>query len=102
MFTGISFEFMDVGMGDGTLVELPPAESGPNWLVDFGERGSPFKTPASDATLFLVDRITTNCYNRGLKTNPYLDFLVITHPDSDHWNKLDWLIEGRNADRTGL
>ncbi len=101
MSQGIAFEFLDVGMGDGTLIQLPPWDSGPVWLVDFGERGSPFKIPAGDATLFLIDRITLLSKVRGFK-GPFIDFLVLTHPDADHWNKTGWLIQGFNQNASDL
>jgi competence protein ComEC len=93
MSNGMAFEFLDTGMGDGTLVEFPPWGSGPLWLVDFGERGSPFKVASRDATAFLVQRISDNAKARNLP-GPFLDCLCITHADGDHWNKMGWLING--------
>jgi competence protein ComEC len=101
MAYGIAVEFLDTGMGDSTLVQLPPWDRGPLWLVDFGEKGSPSKIPATDATLFLVSRIHEVCKNRGLQL-PKVDFLCISHADGDHWNKLDWIIEGKTEDKKNL
>jgi competence protein ComEC len=101
MPNGIAFEFLDTGMGDGTLIQLPPWDRGGLCLFDFGERGSPFKVAARDATRFLVKRITEVSKNRGLDV-PTLDVLFLSHPDGDHWNKVDWLIDGATDETTGL
>src|SRR3954451_14196264 len=93
MPNGIAFEFMDVGMGDGTLIELPPRDNAELCLFDFGERGSSFKNPAKASALFLFKRITETCKARGLAA-PTLEYLFISLPDRDHWNKLKWLIKG--------
>lgn len=98
MAYGIAFEFLDVGMGDATLVQLPPWDRGALCLIDFGEKGSAFKIAARDATWFLIDRITTVCRNKGLNDRPFLDYLFISHADGDHWNKLGWLIDGNMSD----
>jgi competence protein ComEC len=97
MAYGIVFEFLDVGMGDGTLVQLPPWDSGPLWLVDFGEKCSPYKLAVGDALTFLITRISEVCKKRNL-LQPELEMLAISHADGDHWNKLDWLIEGKNVE----
>jgi competence protein ComEC len=97
----ILFNFLDVGMGDGTLVQIPPSDTGPLWLIDFGEKGSPFKIPIRDATKFLVTRITEVCKKRKV-AEPTLDVLAISHADGDHWNKMDWIIEGKTDETTGL
>jgi hypothetical protein len=93
MSYGIAFEFLDMGMGDGTLIQLPPWDRGGVCLFDFGEKGSPFKNPSSDATKFAIERISEVCKNAGLLA-PQLEYLFISHADGDHWNKLEWLIEG--------
>jgi len=96
MAHGMAFEFLDVGQGDGTLVQMPPWDTGQLWLVDFGKKSNS-DTPINDALKFLVERITTVCKGRGSNAPkvPTLDYLVITHPDGDHWNRLDNLISGQ-------
>lgn len=90
----LTFQFLDTGMGDGTLIEFPDSEDGPFfWLADFGEKWSPTKIPAIDATKFLIERIGSTCKRKGF-TSPYIDMLSISHPDGDHFNKLGWLITG--------
>lgn len=103
MAKGIAFEFLDVGQGDGTLVQLPPWNIGQLWLVDFGKKSSS-NVPITDAVTFLVKRITEVCVARNPRPAvPTLDCLVITHVDGDHWNRLDVLIRGDpNGDGSNL
>ena len=60
----MSAHFLDVGMGDGTLVQM---RSGTDYtapceiaLVDFGEQRTPSKIPYRDAMTFAVDFIDRN------------------------------------------
>lgn len=97
------FEFLDVGMGDSTLIICPPFESGKLCLVDFGERASPFQIAAEDALKYLIGTIANNNKARNIgKKKPFLDYLFITHADQDHWNKLGWLIEGKTDTQSDL
>lgn len=96
---GVAFEFIDTGMGDCTLVQVSPWDSGPLLLIDFGEKWSPQKNPAVRATQFLVNRISEVCKNKSL-ASPLLDHLFLTHADGDHWNKMAWLIDGETDDGT--
>lgn len=98
---GIAFEFLDVGMGDCTLIQMPPWDSGKIVLVDFGENLTRSKEPSEDVTIFLVTRISEICRNRGM-TSPVIDHLFITHPHIDHWNKLGDLIDGVAGNRRNL
>lgn len=80
--------FLDVGQGDGTLIEMRPEgpkSRGELVLVDLGESHTPSKVPATDAKAFLVDYITENSLARRLK-QPFVDTLFLTHPDPDHYN----------------
>jgi competence protein ComEC len=90
----LSFQFLDVGMGDGTLVQMwsgddtdSPCELA---LVDFGEKRTPSKIPYGDAMTYLVDFIDGNSHDRNLHV-PYVDVLFLTHPDGDHYNKVEEL-----------
>jgi competence protein ComEC len=95
MANGIVFEFLDVGMGDATLIQFPPWDQGEMCLVDFGEYHSPFKTAAVDALKALIERISLITLKRNPKRKgPYLDYLILTHAHADHWNKIGWLIDG--------
>lgn len=96
---GVAFEFIDTGMGDCTLVQVSPWNRGPLLLIDFGEKWSKFRNPAARATQFLIGRISEVCRNRGDPV-PRLDYLFVTHGDADHWNKLDWLIDGTTNNGT--
>jgi competence protein ComEC len=90
----MAFQFLDVGMGDGTLVIMgdDPADQ-ELALIDFGVQPfTQFKIGADDAMRYLVNTIDTISVARGL-TEPYLDHLFITHPDQDHYNRILTLIE---------
>lgn len=102
MSNGIVFNFLDVGMGDGTLVEMP-LDNGDIALVlvDFGEDKSPSKVPYQDATKFLINRISKICASMNY-TYPFIDHLFITHGDEDHYNKLGDLIDGVSGNETNL
>ena len=87
----MSIHFLDVGMGDGTLVQMrsgadvnAPCEVA---LVDFGELRTPSKIPYRDAMTYLVDFINGNSEARNLPA-PFVDILFLTHPDGDHYNKV--------------
>ncbi len=100
MAKGIAFEFLDVGQGDGTLVQMPPYDSGELWLVDFGKKSSS-DVPINDALKFLIQRISLVCKTRKPNARiPWVDRLVITHVDGDHWNRLGNLILGITGTRT--
>jgi competence protein ComEC len=86
----MSIHFLDVGMGDGTLVQMrsgsdvnAPCEIA---LIDFGEMRTPSKIPYRDAMTYMVDFIGSNSKARGLP--PFVDTLFLTHPDRDHYNKV--------------
>lgn len=92
----VSFQFLDVGMGDSTLLQIRPGGQGYDtlMLVDFGEKGSQFKTSWNDALAYLTRTISDNSKTRGSPT-PYLDYLILTHPDGDHYNKVEELIKAK-------
>ncbi|MEP6913748.1 MAG: MBL fold metallo-hydrolase, partial [bacterium] len=90
----MTFEFLDVGMGDSTLVMMGTSASSTQELalVDFGIQ--PFtqnKVGADDAMIYLVNTINKNSDDRGLK-EPFIDHLFITHGDQDHYNRIEALI----------
>lgn len=72
--------FIDVGQGDCSFVQCP---NGGNVLIDCGSLGG------GD-----VDR--ARAYLRELldEDAPRIDTLVVTHPDADHYNFLDDVLEG--------
>lgn len=92
----MSFEFLDVGMGDGTFVMMGNSESTMELaLVDFGvHRLTKFKIGKQDAMAYLVETIDRISYKRGMMT-PYLDHLFITHPHADHFNAIKDLINAK-------
>jgi competence protein ComEC len=90
----LAVNFMDVGQGDCTFVRLQKTNGTVvTWLVDFGEKRSKSKVPARDALRGLIQMIT---HITKRAAAPFIDYLVITHCDGDHWNKLDWLIDGKD------
>jgi competence protein ComEC len=92
----MTFQFLDVGMGDGTLIIMgdDPADQ-ELALVDFGVQPfTQFKVGADDALAYLVETIDTISAARGM-TEPYLDHLFITHADQDHYNRILTLIEAK-------
>ena len=75
--TEIEIHFINVGQGDSTLVNCP---NGDTILVDCGSNGN-FK------------RSNVRKYLRDALAEPRIDLLVITHPDSDHYNKVETVLE---------
>jgi beta-lactamase superfamily II metal-dependent hydrolase len=91
----MTFQFLDVGMGDGTLVIMGGDSDASKQLalVDFGVQPfTKFKIGADDALKYLVSEIDRISKARK-KTMPYLDHLFITHPDQDHYNRMITLIK---------
>lgn len=90
MASSMTFQFLDVGMGDGTLVQIRPEGQAYDTLVlvDFGEEKSQYKVGWKDALAYLRTTIAENTQNRGKKDHPYVDYLFITHSDKDHHNKI--------------
>jgi hypothetical protein len=87
----MSVHFLDVGMGDGTLVQMRPGNDpkvpAELALVDFGEKRTESKVPYKDAMKYLVEFVDANSRARAQPT-PFIDTLFITHPDGDHYNKV--------------
>lgn len=92
----MNFQFLDVGMGDSTLVIMGNTPTTQQLaLIDFGVQPfTKFKIGADDAFSYLVKTIDTISKARG-KLLPYLDHLFITHPDQDHYNRIMSLIEAK-------
>lgn len=92
----MTFQFLDVGMGDGTLVIMTADKVGSKpelALVDFGvHRLTKFKVGKSDALKYLVETIDEISKDRK-EDEPYLDHMFITHPHADHYNAIKDLIQ---------
>ena len=72
--------FLDVGQGSATLVDFP---SGAKVLIDGGG--------ASSTTGTVGERIIAPyLWNKGIRR---LDTVVITHPDADHYNGLEFIVQ---------
>lgn len=89
MASSMTFQFLDVGMGDGTLIQIRPDGQAYDTLilVDFGENRTPFKVGRDDAFTYLRNTIAKNSHDRRA-SHPYVDYLFITHPDVDHFSSL--------------
>ncbi|HEX2189706.1 MAG TPA: hypothetical protein VHG51_12445 [Longimicrobiaceae bacterium] len=94
MASRMTFQFLDVGMGDGTLVQIRPEGQAYDTLVlvDFGEEKSQFKVALQDALTYMRRTVAANSKGRGSEV-PYIDYLFITHSDADHHNKLSELVK---------
>jgi competence protein ComEC len=97
--------FHDVGQGDCTFIEVGKEGDDKNhemYLIDFGYKERTFNGdhPAEQTLLVLIDLISATSKGRGLD-HPYLDYLFITHPDSDHWNMLAKLISSDKWETKG-
>ncbi|MGA2597598.1 MAG: hypothetical protein ABSH09_11495 [Bryobacteraceae bacterium] len=87
----LRFEFLDVGEGDGTIIEFPNEEV---MLVDFGSLKNR-KLTTTDAIAYIVK------YFPQLKKEQHLEYLVITHGDQDHYNFIQKLFEALNLKTIG-
>jgi competence protein ComEC len=72
----LSLYFIDVGQGDCTLVIFP---DGKRLLVDCGSTNG----------VFSATRVRNLIKSKLDPQSPRIDLLVITHPDKDHYNKLE-------------
>lgn len=81
----LEIHFIDVGQGDSTLVVCP---NGRKILVDAGSTGGAQVDAIRDYILAQLDR-----HERRINT------LVITHPDTDHYNLLDDVLVDVPVDR---
>lgn len=71
----LEVDFINVGQGDCTLIMCP---NGKRVLVDAGSSSKNFNP--NPVRTYLLSKLDTN--------EPRVDALVITHPDSDHYNLL--------------
>ena len=83
---GFQVTFLDVGQGDSICLEL---ENGANYLIDCGS-SSQRNVGQYQVAPFLK--------HQGID---YLDGIFITHPDQDHCNGLETLLEEGYAGRIG-
>jgi beta-lactamase superfamily II metal-dependent hydrolase len=88
---GLSIQILDVGQGDGIYIEFP---NGKNMLVDLGSTkpSKGYKVASTDALKYLGEQ------TRFAQPDQTLDFLVVTHADSDHYNLLPTFISTYKPD----
>lgn len=82
--------FMDAGQGDCTLIAYP---DGTLTLIDCGSTKSGDEAFAQ--ILVLLNRYLPNNKNT-------IDTLVLTHPDEDHYNKIQQLLAGKNSPKPNV
>jgi beta-lactamase superfamily II metal-dependent hydrolase len=75
--------FIDVGQGDCTFVRFP---GGGTMLVDCGTSSGGRAAIGLRAREYVRGQLDPN--------DPWLDTLVITHPDADHYNLLPYVLNG--------
>ena len=81
----LRIHYIDVGQGDATLIELP---DGKVMLVD-GGNGS---TPATDSVMRYLNALQIQT----------IDYLVVTHTDSDHCGGLQTVLDYKQVNRAFL
>ncbi|MGN1227243.1 MAG: ComEC/Rec2 family competence protein [Christensenellales bacterium] len=69
----LSISYVDVGSADAIVIELPDDKV---MLIDSGNSGQ--------SKLALLDYLSNNVYID--RDNSIIDYFVLTHPDSDHYN----------------
>jgi beta-lactamase superfamily II metal-dependent hydrolase len=79
----IEMHFLNVGQGDSTLVKCPNGES---ILIDCGSTGG-------------FDKAAVRQYLRAQldAAAPAIDLLVISHPDRDHYNKVESVLQAETG-----
>lgn len=84
----LAIHFINVGQGDSTLITCP---NGANILIDGGSLPSQaaFRAP-------LKTYVTRQILPRGGD----IDYLIVTHPDNDHFNMLEFALNGIVVRRT--
>lgn len=70
----LNVHFVDVGQGDACIIEFPDERT---MLIDAGDTHTKNKTA-------LLDYIEENINDAEGNDITYFDFVVLTHPDSDH------------------
>lgn len=73
------FHFIDVGQGDSTLIECP---NGATILIDSGSTSGRSPDEVQDYTIDVLG-----------KHGGDLDYLIVSHPDADHFNLLDVVLD---------
>jgi beta-lactamase superfamily II metal-dependent hydrolase len=76
----LEIHFIQVGQGDSTLIKCP---NGDRVLIDCG---STKEFDSSAVRSYVRDQLDTE--------SPFIDLLIITHPDQDHYNEIETLLTG--------
>lgn len=83
---GMTVHFIDVGQGDACLIELPDNRT---MLVDAGERNDSVQTKLSE----YFDSVNDKRESQNLPKIEYLDYMVMTHSDSDHIGSAAYILD---------
>ncbi len=79
---GLVIHFVDVGQADATIIEFPTGEI---MLIDTGDSitssTNKFKEYLNTLTFIYID------------DEPVIDYLILTHPDSDHIRNAEYVFE---------
>lgn len=73
----LNVHFIDVGQGDACVIEFP---DGKTMLIDAGE-------DTAEVRAAVLGYIDTNIRKNGERID-YFDYVILTHPDSDHCGSL--------------
>ena len=76
---GLQVHFVNVGQGDGILIELP---DGKTMIIDAGPSGNAPR---------LIDYIENNIFEKT--TEKVFDYMIITHSDTDHIGAADEILD---------
>jgi hypothetical protein len=94
-----------IGQGSASLLEVWEGDSYEKRsnlfvaLMDCGSDDNKIKQNVKDSIFTIKDAMNRHSDTEGF-TPPYLDVLIISHQDKDHWDKLDMLFEEVNGKRT--
>lgn len=98
----LTFTFIDVGQGNGTLVEFPNGEL---MLVDCGCKSSgTVQTKDGEESVKVKNYLETqvkNFLDNKVNTSKFkkLSYVIISHPDSDHLNLLPTVLNDINVEQ---
>ncbi|HOY62110.1 MAG TPA: ComEC/Rec2 family competence protein [bacterium] len=92
---GVRAVFFDVGQGDASLIEMPAREDGRGVFRLLADGGGGWENPG-DSTEPGERLIGRHLRRAGVRR---LDAILLTHPDADHMNGLQWVVNNIRADR---
>jgi competence protein ComEC len=92
---GVRAVFFDVGQGDAALIEMPALANGRGVFRLLADGGGGWENPGGSPEP--GERLIGRHLRRaGVRR---LDAILLTHPDADHMNGLQWVVNNIRADR---